>query len=304
MLTNAGLLMSDTVNNEVTAGKLIEEARKACGMHIAALAVALKVPVKKLEALEADDYATLPDIVFVRALASSVCRIIEIDPIPVLSLLPKSPSPRLSGSSDGLNAPVKARFGKSVGLSASSFSDPKATSFTFFFFVLILLVGALALYYYPQHKEQQSSTLAAPVENVSRELAAAVNPKVPVESQPSPVAASMSSVQPVTDAPVLPVSSAQVPVIQTPASASSTPEKSSGMLVLRARSESWVQVRDSAGAIALQKNIAAGESVTVGAPTPMTVVIGRADVTEVTIRGKPFDLVPVTRENVARFEVK
>ena len=34
-------------------------------MHIAALAVALKVPVSKLEALEADNYAVLPDTVFV-----------------------------------------------------------------------------------------------------------------------------------------------------------------------------------------------------------------------------------------------
>jgi len=34
------------------------------------------------------------------------------------------------------------------------------------------------------------------------------------------------------------------------------------------------------------------------------VVIGKADATEVFVRGKPFDLAPVTRENVARFEVK
>jgi cytoskeleton protein RodZ len=42
----------------------------------------------------------------------------------------------------------------------------------------------------------------------------------------------------------------------------------------------------------------------VTAPTPLAVVIGRADATEVVVKGKPFDLVPVTRENVARFEVK
>ncbi len=57
----------------MTAGGLLKEARQAAGMHIAALAVALKVPVSKLEALEADNYAVLPDTVFVRALASSVC---------------------------------------------------------------------------------------------------------------------------------------------------------------------------------------------------------------------------------------
>ena len=39
---------------EMTAGALLRAAREASGLHIAALAVAMKVPVKKLEALEAD----------------------------------------------------------------------------------------------------------------------------------------------------------------------------------------------------------------------------------------------------------
>lgn len=67
--------MSEVVESGVTAGGLLKEARQAAGMHIAALAVALKVPVSKLEALEADNYTVLPDTVFVRALASSVCQI-------------------------------------------------------------------------------------------------------------------------------------------------------------------------------------------------------------------------------------
>ena len=74
--------------------------------------------------------------------------------------------------------------------------------------------------------------------------------------------------------------------------------------MLRARSESWVQVRDAAGAVALQRNLNAGESVSVAGPTPLAVVIGRADATEVFVDGKRFDLTAVSRENVARFEVK
>lgn len=71
-----------------------------------------------------------------------------------------------------------------------------------------------------------------------------------------------------------------------------------------ARGASWVQVRDANGALALQRNLAAGESVSVSAPTPLAVIVGRADATEVIVRGKPFDLTAVARENVARFEVK
>ena len=72
-----------------SAGQLLREAREAQGLHVAALAVALKVPVKKLEALEADRLEELPDAVFVRALASSVCRALKIDPAPILEKLPQ-----------------------------------------------------------------------------------------------------------------------------------------------------------------------------------------------------------------------
>ena len=65
-----------------------------------------------------------------------------------------------------------------------------------------------------------------------------------------------------------------------------------------------IQVKDAAGAVVLQRNLAAEESVSVSAPAPLAVVIGRADATEVVVRGKPFDLAGVSRENVARFEVK
>ena len=84
-----GLSMSEVAeNNPATAGSLLRGAREAAGIHIEALAVALKVPVSKLEALEADKYEALLDTVFVRALASSVCRTLKLDPVQVLSLLP------------------------------------------------------------------------------------------------------------------------------------------------------------------------------------------------------------------------
>lgn len=298
--------MSEAVDNGITAGTLLREARQAYGMHIAALAVALKVPVSKLEALEADDHAALPDIVFVRALASSVCRMLKMDPVPVLARLPQSESPRLSANNAGLNAPVKGRFGKTAGMSASSFSGPRSTSQPFAFVVLILLLGALALYYYPRHKEQAPDAVVIPLDAVPGASSDVVLPALSVADLPASGVVPPSPVQAVVDAPVLPASSALIPV--APAAVASTASTSvasaAGVLVLRARSESWVQVRDGTGMVVLQRNLAAGESVSVGAPAPLTVVIGRADVTEVTVRGKPFDLMPVTRENVARFEVK
>ncbi len=71
-----------------TAGDMLREAREAHGLHIEMVAAALKVSPLKLVALEADDIESLPDPVFARALAASVCRALRIDPAPVLAKLP------------------------------------------------------------------------------------------------------------------------------------------------------------------------------------------------------------------------
>src|SRR6059036_2717399 len=90
-------------DQQLSAGSLLREAREAAGLHVATLAVALKVPVRKLEALEDDRYDQLPDAVFVRALASSVCRTLKIDAQPVLERLPQTATPRLVQLDEGIN---------------------------------------------------------------------------------------------------------------------------------------------------------------------------------------------------------
>ena len=319
MHTNVGLSMSEVVESGVTAGGLLKEARQAAGMHIAALAVALKVPVSKLEALEADNYTVLPDTVFVRALASSVCRTLKIDPAPILSLLPQSQSPRLSVDSAGINAPVKGSAGKSSSSSSASFAGSGSGSRSVVLVVLALLVGAVVLFFVPRHSTPGDSSDPVPVAvpdalpaNASEPAPAVVPPTVerPADASisASPAAASAASVPvssaPPAAAPPAPAAAGSGLSAGAVSAADGAADAPSGPLVLRARGASWVQVRDANGALALQRNLAAGESVSVSAPTPLAVIVGRADATEVIVRGKPFDLTAVARENVARFEVK
>ncbi|WP_462390729.1 helix-turn-helix domain-containing protein [Acidovorax sp. Q11] len=311
--------MSEVVESGgLTAGGLLREARQASGMHIAALAVALKVPVNKLEALEADNFTVLPDTVFVRALASSVCRVLKVDPAPILALLPQSPSPSLAADSAGINAPVKGSVGKST-VSSSSFSGNGSASRSVGFVVLALLVGALALYFFPRGEDRAaSSSASAPVLSSAPDAVptgAADAPAAERPSEPAPAPAATAPAPTLVAAPALSAAVTAAPATATAPAAASAPvvgasapapaaDAPAGTLVLRARSESWVQVKDATGALALQRNLAAGESVSVSAQPPLAVVVGRADATEVTVRGKPFDLAAVSRDNVARFEVK
>lgn len=303
----------------VTAGALLRDAREAAGLHIAALAVALKVPVAKLEALEADNFSALPDMVFVRALASSVCRTLKIDPQAVLALLPQGEGPRLSAGDVGLNAPVKGFAGRS---SAAPFKGAGTRSFVWA--VGLLLIGAALMMFLPRGldadlsallKQPETTTkIPMPTGNVAQEISVAVGAEQRVPSAaPAPAAAAAAAAGVGVELPagesIKPAGIASHPIVlpsveaSAPSSAPAT-DAPSGVLAFKARSESWIQVRDAAGALVLQRNLAPNELVSVSGVLPLAVVIGRADATEVFVRGKPYDIGPVSRENVARFEVK
>ena len=309
----------------VTAGALLRDAREAAGLHIAALAVALKVPVAKLEALEADNFSALPDMVFVRALASSVCRTLKIDPQAVLALLPQGEGPRLSAADVGLNAPVKGFAGRS---SAAPFKGAGSRSFVWA--VGLLLIGAALMMFLPRGldadlsallKQPETTTkIPMPTGNVAQEISVAVGaeqrvPSAAPAAAPAPAAAAAAAaaagvgVELPAGESIKPAGIASHPIV-LPSVEASAPSSApaadapSGVLAFKARSESWIQVRDAAGALVLQRNLAPNELVSVSGVLPLAVVIGRADATEVFVRGKPYDIGPVSRENVARFEVK
>ena len=78
----------------------------------------------------------------------------------------------------------------------------------------------------------------------------------------------------------------------------------SGLVMFKVSGTSWVEVTDAKGVVQLRKTMAAGETTAASGALPLAVVIGRADVTQVEVRGKPFALAGIAKDNVARFEVK
>ena len=285
-----------------TAGEILRSAREASGVHIEALAVALKVPVSKLEALESNRLELLPDTVFMRALASSVCRTLKLDPAQVLSLLPQSKNPRLIPERSDINTPVKSVAGKTFVSNGGS-----RHSSWLMFGVFVLLIGAAAVFYWPAGFQPWNSrplslvgSAAVPTSgqeasaSKTEEIVAVVQP--PVAAEPAPAASSTVALVPVAPSPaVAQPASAALPAIA---------DTSAALLMLRARGDSWVQVRDATGRVVVEKKLASGDAAPVSGVLPLSVVVGRADVTDVFVRGKPLELNAVSRENVARFEVK
>lgn len=314
--------MSDTQQPGDAAASplLLKQAREAAGLHVAALAAALKVPVRKLEHLEAGRYDQLPDMTFARALASSACRHLRIDPAPVLAQLPAAAKPALGLSGTALNAPFQGGADPVPFNPAGWLSRPAVLA------AIALLLGALVIVFLPKADEPAavwgepggnvvatapapspqtpgSEPAAAPIESgPGAGVSTTVAPAEPV-TLPSPTQTSAVLAAPPATVVAVPAVPAASPA---PAAAESPPAPAApaAVLAVSARGETWIEVTTPAGETVVRRLLTAGESMEVNRAPPYSVVIGRADAARVTLRGQAFDLPPPSPNGVARFEVK
>lgn len=300
----------DASGEAVSRPVLLKQAREAAGLHIAALSAALKVPVKKLEALEAGRYSELPDLTFARALASSACRQLKIDPAPILQQIPQGVAPKLGAQRDALNAPFNAGHDDAPINWLSWLSKPALLA------TIALLLGALVIVFMPQAEVPSASTfsgpaLAEPV--VIAEPVPAQEPAGPVAPDGAPQVP--SSAVPAANAAIASPTGAPGPVqMSNPATAPPVPDASASsaggavgagtLLSIAATGESWVEVVNGSGNVVTKRLMQSGDVVDFSAAPPYTVVLGKVDAAQVTVRGRAFDTAPFARNNVARFEVK
>lgn len=305
-----------------SAGSLLKAAREAQGLHIAALAVSLKVPVKKIELLEADRLDELPDAVFVRGLAASVCRALKVDPTEILSKLPQTHAPRLRPSANGINTPFRL---PTQGPSPINIKVKALMKRPLTWAVIGLLLAAAVLILVPDILQKTSDMGAQAVSGIKGATSTGLADAAPGATDGANgtvmgagVAVS-STVEGVTlgarvTAALSPVSAglkASV-AVSTPAVVSPTlvvsPDPASagvsdGIVQFKATGESWIEVSDARGKTTFKRVLQAGESAGASGALPLFVTVGSADKTQVLVRGKALDGGKV-RNNVLRFEVR
>jgi cytoskeleton protein RodZ len=302
----------------VTAGQLLRKARLKAGIHLAVLSVTLKVPVRQLEALEADQLDPGKGPVFYRGLASSVCRHLQTDAAPILALLPQ-----MSSQLTPLRSAIKPfENDASVGISGLTWGRMASSKVVWGAAFMLFLTGALLWLPGPSHwawLEDVKSLMADEV--VSQEVGEPVSLPVfsatpatfeasDAKTTQSPASSvsnvSMATTTAVVTAPVASKISQVIPANPATAMASSPANRSdaSPEWVFSASGDSWLEVRNAQKAVVWSGVVKAGESTRIQSPLPVSVVVGRAQVVTATLRGKAFDLKPHTQVTVARFEVK
>jgi cytoskeleton protein RodZ len=297
--------MSEPSSGADSAGSLLRAAREKQGLHIAALAAAIKVAPRKLDALENDRWNELPDATFTRALAQTVCRTLKIDARPVLDLLPPPGAVALEPASSTLNMPFQDRPGRDDGGFAGAAVRPMIWA------AALLMLAAVAVYFVPDSVwssgARQAPAPAGPASAAAPVPAAAVAPAI----EPAGVAeaASGPASQALVAAPQPASASAPLPsrgetVFSAPPPTSTDAAAPTGIVQLRTSEASWVEVRDATGQVLLSRTVLPGEGVGLDGKPPLRVTIGNAAVTQLGFRGKPVDLAAHTRDNVVRIELQ
>lgn len=292
----------------ISAGQLLRQAREAEHMHRASLAATLKVSVKKIEALENDDWQALPDLAFTRALASSICRQLKIDAQPILALLPvvRQQAPETPATLTEDKALQAARQ------KLSTSPAPRRALGLVWASAGLFILGAVAAAWWWQH---QATERAAAVQELSHQAQAVeaqivesehTQPAVATPLQALPASAASDAQAALSSSPLPAVTSAAVAVppsltavataiaeptasaTPTPAPATALlPAGTAGVLELQAKAESWVQVRDAQNKLHVSRSLHAGDRVQVQGQPPYRLWTGRAEALQVFWQGAP-----------------
>jgi cytoskeleton protein RodZ len=302
---------------ERSAGALLRAAREKQGLHIAALAAAIKVTPRKLEALEGDRWSELPDSTFARALAQTVCRTLKIDAKPVLDLLPPAGGVGFQSGGGSLNAPFRDKpLAAEPGFGMAAVRPMVWAAG-------LLMLAAVALYFvpplwWPGGKGLGSAPPAAPGAASAPDSAtpaASASGLAPAPAAPPPVALTPSgttNTSTMTGAgsvsTVMAAAPASAPagetVFASPQQVQADGTAPAGAVQLRVTEASWMDVRDARGQVLLSRMVQPGESVGLDGTPPLRLTIGNAAATQLGYRGQAIDLARFTAGNVARLELR
>jgi cytoskeleton protein RodZ len=276
----------------VAIGRILAAAREKQELSIADVARQLRLGAKQIEALEEDDYVSLPGSTFVRGFIRNYARLLQVDPEPLLqSYQQRAPSEALA-----MSAPPRG----------GEFSVyPSKRWMWYAGAVAAMVIAAPLLVYFALGGSDDAPAVGAAkaVKPALRQSTVQLPSAVPLQ-QPASPQITLPAV-PQQEAPVAvqqPAAATSMPV--QPVRAESVPASGSGRIVFKFDRESWTQVRDRDGKkIFSQLNLAGTEQVVQGEP-PFTLVVGNAAHVHATYNGVQVDLTPYVNVDVARLTLE
>jgi len=279
-------------------GAKLRQAREAQGLAIDDVALQLKFAPRQIESLEQERFERLPGPTIARGMVRNYARLLKLDPEPLIERL----APRVEAPPDANQ--IAARFRQQEPFSDST---KRSTLLYAGFSVGVLVLVAALAYEWQQQKsppsvEAPATERAQPAEPPAQAAVAPQPPAPQPEPPPAPMVAEKPPVAPVVVEKKKPQSE------KTAAAAAEDAENplapGTHRIVLRTEGEAWLEVKDGAGRMLISSLNPAGTERVVRGRAPFDIVIGNASSVKLTYDGKPVDLRPHTKVEVARFTLK
>ena len=292
-------------------GAELAAARQALGLAVGDVAQQLKFAPRQIEALEQERFGALPGPTIARGMLRNYARLLKLDADALLERL-----------RERLEAPdsdkLAARFKQPV-----PFSDSARRSTLAYGAMSVLVLGAVGALAYEWQQERSAARQLAFVAAAKAPLeprAAPLEPRAaPPEPRPAPVEPRAAPARPPepeapaaqktpTPAPVAkavaPPPAEAVPAAETRTVAAPAAAGGAHRIVVSCEQECWIEVKDGLERQLVSSLNPAGTERVVRGRAPFDLVIGNAQHVRVTYDGRPIDLQPHTRVEVARFTLQ
>jgi cytoskeleton protein RodZ len=316
--TDESNVTPNTVTLTPSVGQQLRVVRESKKMSASEVAQALKLSVRQVHALEADDWSSLPGTI-VRGFIRNYARLLNLDSEALMNQIVtvQMPPPELH-----------LPHGTSATLPTASKGEPRDRAVMLAGLMLVSL-ALLAYFFAPQDFWQsklsnlQISTdepkAAVSVAENSDSVAysptadSAVTPRLSADSptvppEKSPLASSEMVKESAPSANPLSTVHSPTPLSTPAANPSSHPSTnlpaSGGSLKLSFGQPSWVEIRDRSGQIVFSQLNPAGSQREIEGQAPFTLVIGNASSVTVQYKGKTIDLTQRSKDDVARLTLE
>jgi cytoskeleton protein RodZ len=287
-------------------GARLRAAREEQGLAIDDVAQQLKFAPRQIESLEQERFDRLPGPTIARGMVRNYARLLKLDPEPLIQRM----APQVEPPPDP--AQIAERFRQEVPFSDSG--KRSTLIYAGFSVALLLLVGALAYEWQQQKAAPQfvspvrEQPKPEPVQANAAPLPPVVTPAPPAvaaepPAPPPPVAEAKKPGAPAVERKPAPVVEKKPPLEQVAAAEKQVPP-GGHRIVFRTEGEAWLEVKDSSGRMLISALNPAGTERTVRGQPPFEVVVGNASSVRMTYDGKPVDLRPHTKVEVARLTLK
>ena len=276
-------------------GAMLRKRRIALGLSQADVANVVKLPARRIEAMEQERWDELPDGPYLRGFLKNIARALNLDAATLIDrvddslMRARNPDSILvaPGSTHAMlprrSGPEGRHSGRALVIGALVFA----------------MIAALIAWSGTDSFDRAVASGKSWIEGRRGHVAGSTSSSVTA----SPTPELKTKTELVQSSPTLPPSIANETALRDATSPNAGPIASNGNAAMQFHfsEDAWVEVRGADGKVLLSRLNAAGTEQAIEGAPPFNLVVGNARAVRLSYRGQPVDLIPYTRDQVARF---